>query len=145
MKLPQRKTVIKYAVTCGVALVLGGAEMALQLSQAGSFFSQTTAEQMRFLCDAFTVPGMLIVLSGLMMLIAREGALDGLSYLGHYLYHLFIPGKRGTTQGYSDYVSAKQEKRKEQAGTYGFLFVVGGACLAISLIFLGLFYHFYGA
>ena len=143
MKRPARETVIRYAVTCGVALAIGILELVLQLWGAGSFFELTRWEQMRLLCDAFTVPGMLLVLVGLLMLLVKQGAMDGLSYIGHYLVHAFVPWKRTDAQKYGDFITAKEEKRQQQDRHYGHLLVVGGVCIAISFLFLWLYYQYY--
>lgn len=136
MKLPQRKTVVKYGVTIGIGALLAWGYLASQASEYGSLWSQTTLDQLRLLCDAFMVPGLLLILSGLMVTVTNEGSLDGVTYLGHYLYHMFVPGKRASTQRYADSVETKRGKRIHG---YGFLYFVGIGFLAVGAVFYVLY------
>ncbi len=137
MSEARRKTLRKYGIAALVAGLMAWAVFAIRTDEVGAFLAQDRLTQFRILCDAFTVPGMLLILSGLLVFVSNEGGLDGLSYLGHYMKNMFIPGKRSSTKKYYDYVEAKREKKKSG---FGFLFVVGGVCLVIGFVFLGLFY-----
>lgn len=132
MKLPQRKTVIKYGITITVAAFLGWMYLAIQKSEYGAFLDRAPIDQLRLLCDTFTIPGLMLMLSGLLVMVTNEGSLNGVKYLGHYMYHMFVPGKRDSTKRYADFVEEQSGKR---VTGFGFLFVVGAACLAIALIF----------
>lgn len=136
MKRPERKTVIKYGIAIAVAALLGWMYLAIQKSEYGAFANRTPIDQLRLLCDVFTVPGLLLVLSGLLVMVSNEGAMNGIKYLGHYMYHMFVPGKRGSTKRYADFIEEQSGKR---VTGYGFLFVVGGVCFAIALVFYGLY------
>ncbi len=136
MRFPTRNTLIKYGSTIALGALFAWVYLANQEVAYGPFDQQSVADQLRQLCDAFCIPGLLFLLSGLLMVIANEGALDGLSYLGHYMYHMFVPGKRSGTQRYGDYVAKKRSKRTTG---FGFLFVVGGVSLAIGLVFYALY------
>jgi hypothetical protein len=133
----RRKLLTKYGITIGICGLMIWSVISIRTSELGAFSQLSTLLRYRVLCDAFTVPGMLLIMSGLLMFVANEGALDGLSYLGHYLKNMFIPGSRNKTKRYFDYVEGKREKRVKG---FGFLFVVGGVCMLIALVFLGLFY-----
>ncbi len=145
MKRPQRTTLVKYTATGCVCLMLGGTYLVSQTSELGNFFGLDTVTQMRLLCDAFTVPGMLLILFGLLMAVSREGVLDGVTYLGHYVIHALIPGQRDGLLRYGDYVAAKREKRESNPGNYRFLYIAGGVCMAVAMVFFGLYYHYYAA
>lgn len=137
MSEARRKMLRKYGIAGAVCALMVWGVISIRTSELGAFSQLTPLLRYRVLCDAFTVPGMLLILSGLMMFVSNEGALDGLMYVGHYLKNMFIPGSRDKTKKYFDYVEAKREKRVKG---YGFLFVVGGVCMLIALAFLGLFY-----
>ena len=137
MSEARRKLLTKYAITIGICCLMIWGVISIRTSELGEFSRLSVLLRYQVLCDAFTVPGMLLILSGLLMFVANEGALDGLGYLGHYLKNMFIPGSRSKTKKYFDYVEAKREKRVKG---FGFLFVVGGVCMLIALVFLGLFY-----
>lgn len=125
----------KYGISIAICVLLG----AWYLSQY-ELSSLTTVELYKALCDAFTIPGMMFVLSGMLVAVSNEGALDGVGYVLGYAVRMLIPGRHHEKRTYRDYVDAKREKRVKG---YGFLFIVGGICMAISLVFLVLFYSVY--
>ena len=133
----QNKTrLIKYLCASLVSLA-----MAIFYISVRHIGLETRMEQYRIICDAFTVPGVVLVMFGMLMWISGTGALDGISYALHGLKSL-IPGLGAEKlERYGDYVERKRGKRPTG---YGFLFVVGGVCLAIALVFMFLFYQLYG-
>lgn len=119
---------------------------ALVVAFAAAFMSAQDLENIqpvdlyRLLSDAFTVPGVLLVGIGGMVWLSGEGALNGLMYCLKSLKRL-IPGKGADKMGtYADYVAERQGKK---TGGYGFLIISGAVSLAISLVFLALFYSVY--
>lgn len=106
------------------------------------FASLSRLERYRVLCDAFTFPGLLLIMIGLLVWVSNQGALDGISYAMRGLYRAFIPGA-GLRQNFVNYYDYVKNKREKRVKGYGFLFSVGGVCLAIALVFLGLFYSLY--
>ena len=136
MRLPKRNTIIKYAITAGISALFAWIYLANHEVEYGPLAQQSRLDQYRLICDAFTIPGVLLVLSGFLVSIANEGALDGLSYLGHYMYHMFVPGKRSETMRYGDYVEAKKSKR---ISGFGFLIKSGAVCMAFALVFYALY------
>ena len=129
----------KYSISIVVAALLGWTYLA---QYELSTLSQTALY--KALCDAFTIPGMLFILSGLLMAVANKGALDGIGYLLSYAGKMFVPlarlfgyNKEAREENYGDSVERQREKRVKG---YGFLFVVGGVCMAVSCVFLVLFY-----
>ena len=106
-------------------------------------FSSVTDTVTRYndLCDAFSVPGTLLILFGILIAVSNEGAFYALTWLVQYAGKTLIPGQHRMRENYGDYVLRKRGKGK--TGGYGFLFVVGGIFLAIGLAFMGLFYSVY--
>lgn len=100
----------------------------------------TLAEQMRQLCDGFTLPAVILLCVGGLVWASNEGALDGIGYVLSFTIKSLTPGKRSTIEKYADYVARKREKR---GGGYGFLLISGAVVMAVALVFLGLFYWFY--
>ena len=95
-------------------------------------------EKYRLLCDALTVPGVLLLCAGALVWVSNLGALDGLSYGLRLAFRALIPGKRlQKEENYRDFVAERQEKRVKG---YGFLLVSGTVTIAASLLFLGLYY-----
>lgn len=92
----------------------------------------------RLLCDALTVPGVLLLCAGALVWVSNLGALDGLRYGLRLAYRALIPGKRlQKEESYHDFVVSRREK---QVKGYGFLLISGIATVALSLLFLGLYY-----
>lgn len=104
------------------------------------FGTLALVDQYRILCDAFSIPGLLSILSGALMWVAGEGALDGVGYVLSYAIHALLPGSQHKGERYSDYKLRKHGKKVEG---YGFLIVVGLAFTAVSLVFYALYYSVY--
>jgi hypothetical protein len=95
-------------------------------------------ERYQLLCDALTVPGVLLVCAGALVWVSSLGALDGLSYGLRLAFRALIPGKRlQKEESYHDYVRQRQAK---QVKGYGFLLISGTVTVILSLLFLGLYY-----
>lgn len=130
---------VKYTVTAGVCLLIA----------VGYFFSKIPMSEIaaapmleiaRNLSDACLIPGMLTLMLGLLFWVSSQGALHGITYLVTFIPKTLIPGKRKTIEKYSDYVERKQSNQKRG---FGFLCVVGGVFVLLSLVFLGMFYKYY--
>ena len=130
MKKPVWKSILKY----GLALA-AGLGMVYAYIAPRDLASQTLIEQYHILCDAFTLPGLLMASVGLMVLMGNLGALDTLAFAVHYLLHTFIP-LLGKGKSYIDFVL---ERREHRVHGYGFLFVVGLLLTAVGVVFLVLY------
>ena len=97
--------------------------------------NQTLIEQYHILCDAFTLPGLFMMLIGLMLLMGNLGALDAISFAFHYLFHTFLP-LTGESMTYLEFV---EDRREHRIHGYGFLFIVGAVFTAIAVVFLLLY------
>ncbi len=100
----------------------------------------TLLDWYRMLCDAFTIPGLLMLMFALLLTISNEGALDGLGYVAVNGLKMLIPGAATKMERYLEYV---ERRRKNRAKGYGFLYVVGAVFLTIAAVFLLLFYTLY--
>lgn len=95
-------------------------------------------DRYRLLCDALSVPGVLLILLGGLVWVTNEGALLGMGYAIRCAIFSPIPGKwpeKG--EKYGDYVVRKREKK---VSGYGFLFYTGLMAVSVSLAFMALFY-----
>ena len=135
MSKPDRTNLIRYAIAFAVGIALSIVYVSVR-----DFGTQELADKYRILCDAFTVPGALLLLSGALMTVSNTGALDGLGYVGKQAVGMFIPGKGLGTERYADYVERRRQKRVQG---YGFLYVSGSIFVALALVFLILFYCVY--
>lgn len=130
-----RNGLLKYGISaavCGILVVFYCA--------ARDFSQMELVEKYRTLCDAFTVPGLLALCVGVLIWASNDGMFYGLGYCLNVAWRALIPGARYKFERYYDYVTSKKEKR---ITGYGFLFLCGGVCMAIALVFMLLFYRIY--
>lgn len=135
MKKPSKKSILKYVI--GYASCAAVAYLYLSLRD---FTAAPELERCRMLSDAFLIPGLLMILFALLIMITNEGALDGISYMAGRAISMLIPGLRKRDESFYDYI---QRKRDHRLRGYGFLFVVGGCSLVVSLYFYIRFYQLY--
>ena len=134
MKNSVRSVLLRYGITaaCGAAIVL------LVLDLHGYSSLTTDLERYRLLSNAFTIPGTVILMIGLLVLISGTGIFDGLSYVLNWLRLTLLPF--GKQERYYDHVQ-RRHARKTPNGL--FLIIVGAAYLAVAIVFLVLFYTIY--
>lgn len=94
-------------------------------------------DEYRVLCDGFSIPGIMMVLFGMLFSLNNLGALDTIAYLMSFLPRMIAPGAFGEPEEFYDYVESRRAKRTKG---YGFLYIVGFIFLAIALVFMYLFY-----
>ncbi len=135
MKKNTGKTLCKYTVSFAFCASLTWLYLALR-----DFASASKLEQYRMLSDAFLIPGLLMVLFALLIILSGKGALDGISYMARRALCMLIPGIGLREERYFDYI---ERKRKNPLRGYGFLFVVGGCFLLVSVFFYIQFYQLY--
>ena len=127
-------------IKSGIVSAVGILVVILFVSSS-DFGAQTTVDKYKILCDAFTIPGLLMLMFAAMLSISNEGGLDGVSYLVKQGFRMLT--FRGISQEkYLDYV---QHRRENRLTGYGFLYIVGAAFMVIALIFMALFYTLYNA
>ncbi len=124
------------AISYGTAVSLG-LVMVVSFLSGQDLLNQAVKDVLRLLSDAFMLPGFLMVAAGLMVWIANEGTLDGVSFVLIRAVKFLLPFGRGEKdESYGEYVARQAEKRVKG---YGFLFVTGGIFMGLSLVFLALF------
>ena len=133
--MSRRKNIL---LKCGIAAAIGAGMVWLTLSLHG--FSELTdsAARIRLLADAFTIPGVIMVMVGFLVMVANGGFFNGVSYVASYAVKMLIPGANKNHERYGDYVVRKREKGKVTG--YGFIFVVGLVFVLVAVIFTVLFY-----
>ena len=90
------------------------------------------------LCDALTIPGILLIMAGALVWVSNMGALDGISYALTHTLRSLIPGMRARSdEKYADYVERRREK---PIRGYGFLVIAGCITMAAALVFMALFF-----
>ena len=130
-----RKIILRYTITTAAAGLMS--LLALYLRDFGD--ATTLGDKYRMLADAFTIPGVLLIMFGALVWVSSEGFFDGLTYafsrFGGMLIPFFKGGKEHLT--YYDYKMKMKDKR---AHGYSFMFFVGIVFVAIAVVFIALFY-----
>ena len=129
-----KKTPVRYAVTAALAAltVIGH----LWLHDWSS--SLAAEERYRILCDAFTVPGLMLVLIAALVALSNEGSFDALGYAARYAVRRLIPGLGLRQETYGEFVERRREQGRVRG--YGFLWHVGLVFLCAAAVFLYLYY-----
>ena len=125
-------------IKSGIVSAVGILVVILFVSSS-DFGAQTTVDKYKILCDAFTIPGLLMLMFAAMLSISNEGGLDGVSYLVKQGFRMLT--FRGISQ--EQFLYYVQHRRENRLTGYGFLYIVGSVFMAVALIFLALFYSIY--
>lgn len=127
-----KSNLIKYGICGGVCLLMVVAYVIFS-----DFLNLALKDQVRILCDAFALPGMLCIFGGMLVWLGNEGTFDGIGYVLSYAFHALLPGSMNKRESYKEYLERKGDNRTTG---YSFVFVTGLICLIISFIFLALFH-----
>ena len=126
----------------GIAALVGGL-MAYSVTRSYNLAEALTdADRYRILSDAFTVPGVVLIMFGLLVMVANGGFFNGISYAGSYALKMLIPGASKNMERYGDYLERKSKRPKIG---FAFLIIVGACYLAVAVVFIFLFYSVYNA
>lgn len=125
---------LKYGITGAV----GGLMVWLTLDLHGYSRALPSLQQYRLLCDAFTIPGVILIMVGFLVMIANAGNFTGLAYAAKHAVKMLLPFGSKKQERYYDYYQRKQEQGRIKS--YGFLFITGLAFMAVAMVFFTLFY-----
>jgi hypothetical protein len=127
------KLLWKYLICFGVM----GIFTVSMLISLGFSFANDLVDIYRDLADAFTVPGLLMVLVGSLVWVSTTGFFDTLTFGVSILFKGLLPFKKGERfERFYDYKARKDEKRLTG---YGFIVISGAIFLVIGIIFTALF------
>ena len=129
-----KKNILRYSIASAVGLALAFVILCFK-----KIFSQTDAVKVfQILCDAFFVTGICFACIGVIMLAGNGGAFDMLGYAFVMLFDALR--KDISKRKYKDFYEYRQAKKEKKRNVL-YMFVVGGAFIAISVIFLILYYQ----
>ena len=138
------KKTVQTLVSYAVAILLGLGVAILVASNYGFGEAENAMVRYRILCDACTIPGVILLCSGILSWIAGQGSFDILAYAGRNILRIFHREAQHVT--YYDFVEERREKRaQKEKGHFLFLIFTGAAFLLVAVIFLLLFYKLYNA
>ena len=132
------KLLLKYSIT----LVSAGLMTLILLWLRDYGAAESLQDKYKILADAFSIPGMLLVLFTGLLWVSSEGVFDGLGYAFSRVGSLFVPFHKKSME-HKTYYDYKMEKKDKRAQGYSFLFFVGLLFIAISVVFILLFESVY--
>ena len=133
MKGNKLKLLWKYLICFGIM----GIFTVSMLISLGFSFTNDLIDIYSNLADAFTVPGILMVLVGSLVWVSTTGFFDTLTFGVSILFKGLLPFKKGERfERFYDYKARKDEKRLTG---YGFIVISGAIFLVIGIIFTALF------
>lgn len=102
-------------------------------------YSAALPAQERYLdlADAFTIPGVVMIMAGLLVWVTSRGGFDMISYGLLRAKDSLIPGSKHSGEQYYDY-KVRQDKKRPKG--YSFMFISGGIYLVPAIIFNILYY-----
>ncbi len=129
-----RSSILKFAGCAAFTLLAVWLYMTVRDAHWG-----TIVDNVRILCDSFTLSGTILLGVGLLVALTNAGSLTGLSYVLRSMVATLIPGAALKNQTYADYL---EERKNKKARGYGFLVAYGGAEIALSFLLLAVYYRF---
>ncbi|MFR1554807.1 MAG: DUF3899 domain-containing protein, partial [Coriobacteriales bacterium] len=93
------KTLVKYLI----AFAVGGAMTLGVLFSQGYFHQTELLQKYKNLCDAFTIPGVVLMLVTALLAVSNGGIFDGLSYSLGRLFRMLIPFMNKSDETYAEY------------------------------------------
>lgn len=115
-----------------IAFALGLGLAAYLLWQNDIFVQTDTAKIFHILCDAFFVPGTLLVCFGLLIFTTNEGTFDGMTYAVKSFVNMLRKHNLKTYDSYYDYKAS----RKSRDTKFGYLIICGLFFIAVSAVML---------
>ena len=105
-------------IAIGVALVL------LVMDNYGYADAETEAERYRILCDAFTIPGVTLMLSAGLVAMYNQGVFTGVTYALRRTKDILLPFLKTEYIKYPEYKRRKEQKKVRH---YSFLLITGAS------------------
>ena len=128
------KLVTKYLITAALA----GAFTVFIIWLRDFSIAPTLQEKYRILADAFTIPGVCLVMLSLLVWASSEGAFDFLGYAASRVGDMLLPA-HGLASKHETYYQYVERKRGKRAKGFWFLLFVGLAFIAVAVVFVILY------
>ena len=134
--MKEQKEIREPVTAKGILIPLGiGLVLAVAVLVIGGIPEEGTEEFWRKLCDAFTVPGILLTGMGLLSLAAGHGAFDGIAFPVRKAFGQILREEKRNAmpKSYYDYVEAKRAKSRKRPNC---MLYVGLGFLAVAVVLL---------
>lgn len=120
-----------------VSLIVGVGLLMIILNNYGYSSAETDAERYRILCDAFTIPGVSLMLCAALVNVYNRGAFTGVTYSLRRTREILLPFIKSEYVKYPEY---KRRKEKKKVKGYSFLFFTGLVLTIPAVYFMIRFY-----
>jgi len=129
--LSNKRTLRKYLIASAIGIAIGIGVFAVK----GGFDATERIEVLYAFCDAFFVPGILLLGFGALLFCADDGLFDMMNYGVMLCVNLVRKEekRRAFPKTFHDYRQMKQEGRN---GGFGYLLIIGGVFIALAILFL---------
>ncbi len=128
-----KKRLIKYFITAGVGLAIAIGVSFIQ----SLYWLEDIQDIMKSLSDCFVVPGILLILFGLLVICSNGGTFDMLGFGMKKLVSVF---KRHPTEKDKESFYDYRKRKQENKHSFLYLIITGAGFLAIGAIFFVLYY-----
>ncbi len=131
--MSRKSIIIQYSVTTGIAAIISLLFLWIQ-----DFFTPiTVVEKIRLLADAFTIPGVVMIMIAALIWAGKDGFYDGLGYSMSRVKEMFVPAIRKRHETFYDY---KERQRAKPKRSVAFLLFVGLGYVLLAIIFFIIYY-----
>lgn len=129
--MSKKRSAKRYLIATAIGLAIAVGVFAAR----GGLDSTETVLVLQAFCDAFFVPGILLMGFGALLFCADDGLFDMMNYGVMKVINLTRNKKRRDAfpKTFYDYRQMKSENRK---GGFGYLLILGGAFIALAVLFL---------
>ncbi len=118
-------------------ILAASAASAIILMINGFGDADTLQERYRLLANAFTSPGVILIMIGILVLISREGTFD---MLGYGITKAFYRFSQRSDRAFESFYDYKQRQIAKEKGSVVPFFAVGALFTAVAVLFT-LLYH----
>jgi len=130
MKIVVNKRKLLIYVLCGLIITIS------LLFVRGAFNASTAKDTLRLVCDAFFLPGAMLILSGALIWSLDNGVADGITYSFKKIFDLRKRAYEEEKETYSEY---KEKKHKNKGSVIEFF--ISGCCYLIVATALLIIYN----
>ncbi len=131
-----KKLIYKYGITTVIGLFFTFTTLYLN----DYWLMTEKVEKYRILTDAFSIPGVILIMVGGLVFVSTDGFFDMISYSLGRLRNSLVPFSKKSNESYYDYKTRKSGQRFKG---YSFLFFDGIAFLIAAAVFMILFFSVY--
>lgn len=134
--MKEKKSVKYLLIRYGICIAVGLSMLFTVLLINNYFKTEDAQNKLRILCDAFCIPGMLLVLSAGLVFVSNEGAFNGVLFGLKRTKDVLLPFLPYHHMNYRTFVEKRKAKKVKG---YGFIAISGAAFLTVGVILLIIF------